>query len=364
MLIFQVPLALAAPAAVAGLAYLNARTSFTYDLRVTGNGIKAQILIALRTKKDRLSAFYILEDHALGKQANETFLVFEGKQWTYKEFYDIAVKHGTWLKTKYNIKSKQVVAMDFMNSDKFMFVWFGLWSIGAKPAFINYNLTDKALAHCIRASTSPLVFLDPEIQDKVTQEVRDELPGVLFEVYTPELEAEAMAIDAVRVPDSDRSEDKSQNMALLVFTSGTTGLPKPAIVSWTKVQAAGILVPSWMGIKKTDIVYTVRLHSISLRTFLLFLVTLRWPSGGHCRGGCSFPPFISAVPPWAPHRPPFSAFPSYQQFPNKTSACPSTIPRPPFSAPATSSPPAPPSLSARSSLPKRSGPTASPPKPQ
>ena len=123
-------------------------------------------------KKDRLSTFYILEEHAKGKLANKVFLIYEGKQWTYKETYENALKYGTWLKTKYGVKSKEIVAMDFMNSDKFIFLWFGLWAIGAKPAFINYNLTGKALAHCVNVSTSRLLFVDPQVLENVTQEVR------------------------------------------------------------------------------------------------------------------------------------------------------------------------------------------------
>ena len=148
--------------------------------------------------------------------------------------------------------------MDFMNSEKFIFMWLGLWAIGAKPAFINYNLTGKALAHCIRVSTSRLMFIDMEVVEKLTQEVRDDLPGVQFEPFKPELVAEVISTDAIREPDSVRSEDKPQNMAILIYTSGTTGLPKGAIVSWAKIIVASGVVPSWMRMTQKDVFYTVR----------------------------------------------------------------------------------------------------------
>lgn len=252
-----VPLALSVPAAAAGLAYLNARTSLFYDWQTIGNGIGAQIRCAIKEKKDRLNGFYVLEDHAKGKLANNVFLIYEGKQWTYKETYEIALKYGTWFKTKYGIKSKEVVAMDFMNSEKFIFIWFGLWAIGARPAFINYNLTGKALTHCVGVSTSRLLLVDPQVQDNVTQEVRDELSNVQFEILTPDLEAEVMSTDGIRVPDSERSETLGQNMAILIYTSGTTGLPKGAIVSWRKVVITMYLFPNWMGFTSKDVFYTV-----------------------------------------------------------------------------------------------------------
>lgn len=252
-----VPLSLAAPAAVAGLAYLNARTSLFYDWQTLGSLLEGQIRCALRQKKDNLNLFYVLEEHAKGKLANNTFLVFEGRRWTYKETYEMALQYGTWFKTKYGIKSKEIVAMDFMNGDKFLFIWLGLWSIGAKPAFINYNLTGKALAHCIRVSTTRLAMIDPQIQGNVTPEVRDELPTVQFEIFTPELESEVAATEGVRVENSERSEDLAQNMAMLVYTSGTTGLPKPAIVSWSKISISSYLFPGWLGFTNKDVFYTV-----------------------------------------------------------------------------------------------------------
>jgi acyl-coenzyme A synthetase/AMP-(fatty) acid ligase len=252
-----VPLALAAPAAVAALAYLDARAGISYDYRLLGSGLYAQFLTALKEKKDRLNVFYKLEEHALGKRANHVLLIFEGRQWTYKEVYQTALKYGTWLKTRYNVKPKEIVAIDFVNSEKFIFIWLGLWAIGAKPAFINYNLTGKALAHCIKVSTARLLLVDPGIQDKVTQEVQNELPSVKCEIFGPELEAEVMSTEGVREPDIVRTDDKSQNLAILIYTSGTTGLPKGAIISWTKILVGAGLVPPWMGLTKRDVFYTV-----------------------------------------------------------------------------------------------------------
>jgi acyl-coenzyme A synthetase/AMP-(fatty) acid ligase len=259
-----VPLALAAPAALAGLAYLDARTGFSYDWSWLGAGLYGQALTAIREKRDRLNVFYRLEDHALGKQANHIALIFEGRQWTYKEVYQTALKYGTWLKTRYSVKPKEIVAMDFVNSDIFIFVWLGLWAIGAKPAFINYNLTGKALAHCIRVSTARLILVDFDIRDKITQEVQDELSNVQFQIFDPQLEAEAMSTKAVREPDKVRTDDKAHNLAILIYTSGTTGLPKGAIVSWKKILVGAAVVPPWAHITKRDVFYTVGSLQISI----------------------------------------------------------------------------------------------------
>ncbi|TAQ88455.1 hypothetical protein B7494_g3224 [Chlorociboria aeruginascens] len=224
-----VPLALAAPATVAGLAYLNARTSFSNDARLLGPVFWASFKTALKERNDRLNIFYILEANALGKHANSTFLIFEGRSWTYKQTYDMVLKYGTWFRTVHGVKPKEVVVMDFMNSDKFIFLWFGLWSIGAKPAFVNYNLKGKALAHCIQVSTARLAIIDSEVTENITEEVKNQLPNIEFLIFTLEMESSILSTEGIRSEDSTRSESKASNMAVLIYTSGTTGLPKPAI---------------------------------------------------------------------------------------------------------------------------------------
>jgi acyl-coenzyme A synthetase/AMP-(fatty) acid ligase len=243
-----------------------------------------------REAKGRLNPFYVLEDRAKDKKhANNVFIIFEGRRWTFKQVYETVLKYGTWLKTSFGIKHQEIVAMDFMNSEKFLFMQLGLWSIGARPAFINYNLTGKPLAHCIRVSSTRLVLVDPGVESNVTDEVRAELPDVKFIVFTPQLEAEVMHTTAVRQPDSERAAAKMQEMANLIYTSGTTGLPKPAVVSWHKNIAGPLAVAKWMGLKKSDIFYTVSVAFLSKGRHITNItsacpsITLQLPFLGFCR---------------------------------------------------------------------------------
>jgi acyl-coenzyme A synthetase/AMP-(fatty) acid ligase len=281
-----VPIAVAAPAALAGLAYLNAKTQLSYDYRLLTAFFNAIIRGKLRESKGRLNVFYILEEQA-AKYPETVLLIFEGRQWTYKEVYEISIKCGTWLKNTYNIQPKEIVAIDFENSEKFIFVWFGLWAIGAKPAFINYNLTGKALAHCIRVSTARLVLIDPRVAHHFNDIPEDDLEyikGVEQVIFTPELETSVMFVKGVREPDEVREENELKDMAMLIYTSGTTGLPKPAHVSWAKCIIGGRLVPRWMSFGRPDVFYTVStLHLVSSPRSLMshsacLSITLQLPS--------------------------------------------------------------------------------------
>lgn len=260
-----VPLPIVLPAAAASLAYLNAKSGFWYDYALIKAIVKASIRIRRGLRTDTINLFHVLESHAeSARYANKAFLIFDGKTHSYAQTYDKVLRYGHWIKSRFGVKPKDVVAMDFENSDTFVFVWFALWAIGAKPAFINYNLTGKPLAHCIGAAATRLCLIDPAVASNVDEESVKSLPNVAFVIFTPEVEAEAASTAPVRSPNADRSDDAMSNMAMLIYTSGTTGLPKAAVVSWAKCIYGGSIVETLLNRGGGDIMYTVRTASFSI----------------------------------------------------------------------------------------------------
>ncbi|KAF2205933.1 acetyl-CoA synthetase-like protein [Delitschia confertaspora ATCC 74209] len=293
-------LPLALPAAAAGLAYLNGRFAVSYDWALLSSYVESQVGGVVRQYKDNLNLFYELEAHAQSSRANHPFVKYNGRSWTYSEVYGMSLKYGTWFNSK-GVQKDEVVAMDFTNSEVFIWVWFGLWSIGAKPAFINYNLTGKPLLHTIKTSTARLVVVDQESRHKFSDEVMVEhgfAPKKQVESGSQEKQAnfeylEAMStgnptkefsgstagvepsktleivffdqaleahiesnIQGIRKPNEARSDQKLPDMAMLIYTSGTTGLPKPAVFSWGKANLGARFLTGWLPLKKSDNVYT------------------------------------------------------------------------------------------------------------
>ncbi|KAJ3576576.1 hypothetical protein NPX13_g3655 [Xylaria arbuscula] len=251
-----VPLALAVPAAAAGLAYLNAKTAFSYDATLMRGMIPAMYKSSRRESADRCNHFYHLEEVAKSKSASRVGILFEDRSWTFAQMYDAALRYGNYFKTKFDLKPKDIVALDLMNSDHFLLIIFGLWSIGARPALINYNLTGDALCHCVKIANSVLLLVDAEVESNVDDAVREKLGDLRVEIFSQDFISAALAVDPVRLPNEVRSGEKARDMAGLIYTSGTTGLPKAAIISWTKVTTGGAFVKGWMHTKPSDILYT------------------------------------------------------------------------------------------------------------
>ncbi|KAF2709587.1 acetyl-CoA synthetase-like protein [Pleomassaria siparia CBS 279.74] len=319
----------AVPAAAAGLAYINARHGLFEDLGFLSRFISSNISTDRLEKRDELSLFYVLEEHAQSSP-NHPFIICNGKTWTYAQSYEIVLKYGTWLKSRGVVKD-EIVAMDFVNSEIFIWIWLGLWSIGAKPAFINYNLTGKSLIHTIRTSTARLVLVDQHGKDNFSEHVMAEhgfvarpseesLPGrhanygfdrdpsqvpsvieksrtgavvpqgqtsahvsapiqtrrkleIVF--FDQALESHIFSLAPTRLPNSERSGQKRSGMAMLIYTSGTTGLPKPAVMSWGKIHTSGNTVKGWIPLKKNDIMYTAMPLYHSSAAVLCVAATIR-----------------------------------------------------------------------------------------
>ncbi|ERF76582.1 hypothetical protein EPUS_05855 [Endocarpon pusillum Z07020] len=270
-----IALPVALPAAAASLAYLNARWAVSNDWRILSSAARARARQARLEKRDRISIFYALEEFATASRtADLPFLVFEGTTWSFRQTYDSVLRYAAWLHHGHGVESRHIVALEFMNCPQFVFLWLALWSLGAVPAFINYNLTGAPLVHSIRVSTARLLIVDPEIRSVLTPEVEAEITSPTFLSrsstsnstsnsdsvpastsplkivhFTSTIQSSLPYQPAYRAPDSARSHIRPRDPAILIYTSGTTGLPKPAISSWNKFNVGGAFTASWMGLR-------------------------------------------------------------------------------------------------------------------
>jgi hypothetical protein len=149
-----VPVLAGAAGASAVAAYLNAKFHIAYDLKHARGGLapSKDVLdfIENRVVCKRVLNYHVFEDQALRNQPNHPFLLFEGKSWTYREFFDCIIRVGNWLMNDLGIRVEEVVAIDGGNSAEYLMLWFALDAIGAVPSFLNWNLTGTGLVHCAK----------------------------------------------------------------------------------------------------------------------------------------------------------------------------------------------------------------------
>ncbi|XP_014810279.1 PREDICTED: long-chain fatty acid transport protein 6-like isoform X2 [Calidris pugnax] len=167
------------------------------------------------------------------KQPHKPFLIYEGKVHTYQDvdrrsnrIAQVFLHHGA-------LKKGDTVALLMGNEPDFIHVWFGLAKLGCVVAFLNFNVRSRSLLHCVSSCEPKILVVGAGVHtllDKI--ETASEDP----------------------VPVNRRSASNLKSTVLYIFTSGTTGLPKAAVISHMQVLkgAAGLWA---FGATAEDVVY-------------------------------------------------------------------------------------------------------------
>jgi fatty-acyl-CoA synthase len=189
------------------------------------------------------SATLICDDleAAVAKWRDRRAISFEGRTVTYGELDAMANRYAHWGRSL-NMRRGQTVALFMPNRLEYFAVWYGLSKIGVVTALINNQLAGLPLAHCLNISGAGHVIVDPETAD-VFEGARPLLEKPLQQwVLGPARGDQRDLVQALKscsrlAPDrAGREELRARDTALLIFTSGTTGLPKAARITHVRAQ--------------------------------------------------------------------------------------------------------------------------------
>jgi fatty-acyl-CoA synthase len=178
---------------------------------------------------------------AVDQWRDRTAMTFEGRTVSYAELDAIANRFAHWGKGL-NLRRGQTVALFMPNRLEYFAVWYGLSKIGVVTALINNQLSGLALAHCLNISQASCIIVDAE-----TSPVFEAAKGLLEKplqqwIFGPAHGDQRDLVQALKScsqlpPDKIVREDiRGRDTALLIFTSGTTGLPKAARITHVRAQ--------------------------------------------------------------------------------------------------------------------------------
>ena len=178
-------------------------------------------------------------------------ILFEGRSVTWTEFNALANRYANHLASD-GVAHGDVVSLVMENRIEFLAVTVALNKLGAIPGFINTNLRGRPLVHCITVTESKKCVFGEELAPALA-EVKSELPlaegqDYLFVPDAGEAPAPNWATD-LSAASADASTDNPPTTAdnalgdtsMYLFTSGTTGLPKAAVVSNRRFLASAAM---------------------------------------------------------------------------------------------------------------------------
>ncbi|KAI0475852.1 fatty-acyl-CoA synthase [Xylariaceae sp. FL0804] len=249
--------AVAGAAALA--AYLDARFHIRNDLALGARPVsqlRIMLDLYLKVRRGKLLTYSVFEDRAGTRAGESVFLVFEGRQWTYSEFFRALQPVGNWLLKDLGVRRGDVVALDGGNSPEYLLLWLALEAVGAAPAFLNCNLTGRPLVHSIQLSGARLVLADDDVRPLVGP-VEEELAGAGAKTvyYGPELFR--TLTDTEPLPADRRADPDPMGLHSLMYTSGTTGLPKGVVITHGREAMIRTMAGKYLNLKPNrDRIYT------------------------------------------------------------------------------------------------------------
>lgn len=189
------------------------------------------------------------------------FLVWEDRQIGY-EAANRAMNRLAHFARAQGLAPGDTVSLMLENRPEFLYLWFGLAKIGCVPALINTHIGGAALLHAIGASTrSKAFFVGSECLAQL--EGVGGVAGAAARLPTFVID-DAGAIDAAGAQASDANPPRDlregivgESAFCLVFTSGTTGLPKAAVITHMRWLGVGDGWAALFGHGPEDVFYCV-----------------------------------------------------------------------------------------------------------
>ncbi|XP_076636944.1 fatty acid transport protein 1 [Colletes latitarsis] len=242
--------------------YVAFRTLPRDVIAITGY-LKILWTICCHAKKDR-SVADVFRQH-VARHPNKICFIYEDEEWTFQQVEDYSNKIATMFKTD-GYRKGDVVAVLLENRVEFIAIWLGLSKLGIITPLINTNLRKTALLHSINVSKCQALIYGSDFTDAVS-DIMDSLDpkftlyrfGNLPSSKTSKLnekDLNAILADISPAPPVLQEKGCHHDKLLYIFTSGTTGLPKAAVITNSRYMfiATGIFMMAQF--KSTDRFYT------------------------------------------------------------------------------------------------------------
>ncbi|RPK68776.1 Long-chain-fatty-acid--CoA ligase [Streptomyces sp. ADI96-02] len=185
------------------------------------------------------------------------------RTWTYRALDEAVSTAAAVLTGEHMLRPGDRVASYAHNSDVYLIAFLACARAGLVHVPVNQNLTGDDLAHLLDQSGSALVLTDPDLADRVpggrpVRALRD-APGSLLDALAPPR------------PFTPERAVRAEDLVQLLYTSGTTALPKGAMMTHGALVHAYVSAITALGLAAADRpVHSLPLyHSAQMHVFLL-----------------------------------------------------------------------------------------------
>lgn len=180
-----------------------------------------------------------LLQRATQMHGDTTAIIYEDEKISYKSLYARACALSKKIVEQYGLKPRDKAIICFENSPQFYIAYFALWQAGIIVAPVNTFLKEKELAHII-ADAQPAIIVTSSDRIELFTKATDSVPPIVTEKDMENLVDMAEPTDTI-------VDLEPEELAALLYTSGTTGLPKGVMLSSKNIMTNVLQVAALLG---------------------------------------------------------------------------------------------------------------------
>jgi long-chain acyl-CoA synthetase len=187
------------------------------------------------------------------KHAEKTFLIADSGtlRLSYKEFSN-SVDEVARLLASLGVRKGDRVSLLLTNSAQYLLSYFACFKLGAWAGPVNALLKPHEIAFIIENSEAATVITQADLLshlDEARASLKSLVNVVLVEDTFP---WQVVAGELGEAPADSSLEVASDDEAMIVYTSGTTGKPKGVLLTHGNLMANAMQISHWLGLTEED----------------------------------------------------------------------------------------------------------------
>lgn len=188
---------------------------------------------------------------------DQTAYIFENQSTTYAELIELVDRFADGLSAQ-GVKKGDTVALLVGNSPNFIISYYGIIRLGAVVVPMNPIYTYEEINYILSNSRAKVVIAQSDLESTLSK-VKKHLKGLEMVIYTEEVKSE-WTIEQLLQKNVDRCISpiiESEDLAVVLYTSGTTGKPKGAMLTHQNLASNADSVIKLSELNKEDRIIAV-----------------------------------------------------------------------------------------------------------
>jgi fatty-acyl-CoA synthase len=228
-------------------------------ISVAKGWMRAMEMTATITKNPARTLPVVVEELAQ-LEPDAPALLCDGECLSYRMLCQRSHGYARWARRQ-GLVAGDVVCVMMHNCPEYVAIWLGLTRVGVVVSLVNIQLTGASLAHCIKIVSPRLILIQAELVDAFKSarfflDTNVELWSKGDCGYeAPDIDGELVNCSSNLLTVAECPHVTINDQALYIYTSGTSGLPKAAKISHSRLMQWSHWFAGMMEIRSSDRMY-------------------------------------------------------------------------------------------------------------